>query len=199
MHLCDNCNFVGNNYRQYLGHLGKCNKKKEFYINTYNSNTNDEKYNSFNDNMEYDIEYGIVNEYNISENGINVENLSNTEYELSNTEDDHLNKYLKFQQDLVNNSIIDRLQTGRVKLGVDGSYSQEASINNYDEELKKMLHDHDIEARGKQKICLTISKRYFEQKNFQYFIRTIKDCNEKGPIYIYKYRTFYNIHIYKYK
>ena len=47
-----------------------------------------------------------------------------------------------------------------------------------------MLHDHDIEARGKQKICLTILKRYFEHKFFQYFIRTIKDCNEKGPIYL---------------
>ena len=53
-----------------------------------------------------------------------------------------------------------------------------------DEELKKMLHDHDIKAIGKQKICLTILKRYFEQKFFQYFIRTIKMCNEKGPIYL---------------
>ena len=39
--------------------------------------------------MESDIEYGIVNDNNRSENGINVENLSNTEYELSNNEDDH--------------------------------------------------------------------------------------------------------------
>ena len=132
MYFCDNCNFVGNNYRQYFGHLGKCNtKKKKFYINSNNSNTNDhENDNSFNDIMENDIEYGIVNDNNRSETGINVENLSNTEYELSNTENEHLFKYLKFQNDLVNNNIIDRLQTGRVKL-VDGSYSQEASINNY--------------------------------------------------------------------
>jgi len=131
MFFCDNCNFVGNNYRRYYGHLAKCNKNKEFCINNNNSNTNDhENDNSFTDNMEYDIEYGIVNDNNKSENDINVENLSNTEYDLSNTEDDHRLKYLRFQNDLVNNNIIDRLQTGRVKL-VDGSYSQEASINNY--------------------------------------------------------------------
>ena len=131
MFFCDNCNFVGNNSRKFYGHLAICNKKKEFCINNNNFNTNDhENDNSFNDNMEYDIEYGIVNDNNRSENGINVENLSNTEYELSNTEDDHRFKYLRFQNDLVNNNIIDRLQTGRVKL-VDGSYSQEASINNY--------------------------------------------------------------------
>ena len=93
MYFCDNCNFVANNYRQYIGHLGQCcNKKKKIYINTNNSsNTNDhENDNSFNDIMESDIEYGIVNDNNRSENGINVENLSNTtEYELSNNEDDH--------------------------------------------------------------------------------------------------------------
>ena len=32
MFFCDNCNFVGNNYRKYYGHLGKCDKKKKFLM-----------------------------------------------------------------------------------------------------------------------------------------------------------------------
>ena len=53
-----------------------------------------------------------------------------------------------------------------------------------DEELKRMLFNYGIQAKGKQKNCLTILKRYFEQKYFQYFIKRIKACYEKGPIYL---------------
>jgi hypothetical protein len=53
-----------------------------------------------------------------------------------------------------------------------------------DEELKKMLFENFISAKGKQKTCLTILKRYFEQKYFAYFIQIIKVCDEKGPIYL---------------
>ena len=52
-----------------------------------------------------------------------------------------------------------------------------------DEELKKMLDDYSFK-KGKHKICLTILKRYFEQKYFVYFLKGIKDCSEKGPIYL---------------
>jgi hypothetical protein len=125
MFFCDRCNFVGNTTRKFYGHLSTCKHKiNQGNVNencknlNINQNLNNSIYENENlDNSEYFSDNECANAIKANENYI---------FE----EDHHLFEYVKFQKDLIDNNIIDRLHTGRVKL-IDGSYSQEASINNY--------------------------------------------------------------------
>ena len=129
-YFCEICNFVGNTYAQYNGHLSFC--------YTIKKRKNDREKNEIivenSENVIYNNEQN-VREETYSDTGNYENDLKFNEDDFENNhqnirDEDHQSEYLNFQKTLIDNSIIDHLQTGRIKL-IDGTYSNTASINNY--------------------------------------------------------------------
>ena len=118
MYSCENCNCVYKRYIQYCGHLSYCTRKFDKIV----------------------CEEKIILEQNLDNVTIENENIYNDYYSSNESEneldynvfqnDNHKNKYINFQKSLIDNSIIDRIKTGRIKL-LDGSYSKDTTVNDY--------------------------------------------------------------------